>query len=312
MKKISPKLLAVLGGLALLLIGFAVFGAADGLSLLALPFTLLGKGLRTLSLTGKVGNIAAIALYAAVALLPLAPLLRGGKKREDILLVLCSALLFYVIYFMVNPALRPIVLQNEVGDVILSGVVYSALVSWAVVKLMHHCGGMGTEQVYRALRIFLGICAAELLLGIAVKFSGCLADMEAIRAANTMPGLDLMPTFVFVVLSFVVTALEYGMSISVLLPAMKLLRRLETDPYGDDCGEVACKVAGRCKCSLVVVTLSGLALQIAQVFSASLLYNLAVSFRFPVVNMAIAFALLALTRLLSQGKQLKDDNDLFI
>lgn len=312
MNKLSPKLLLPLAALIILFIAFAALGSADGLMALALPFTLLGNGLRYLSLSGSAGNIASIILYAVISLLPLAYLLRGKRRTEDLLLVVCSALLFYVLYFMINPALRPVTLRNEVGDLILSGVVYSALISWAIVKLMRRCDSMETGKIYSTLRIFLGICCAGSLLAVAIGFHDCAADIAAVKAANTAPSLDLTPTFVFTILAFAASALEYGLIIFILLLATKFLKELEADPYSQECHLAASRVTLWCKRSLVIVTLTGLALQISQLLFAPLLRDLAVNFRIPVVSMAVAFALLALTRLLDQGKQLKDDNDLFI
>ena len=296
----------------LFLLFCAVFAVSGGLTALALPFTLLGKGLRLLSLSGTVGNIAAIILYLAVALLPLLFKLRKSWNTEDVLLVVCSALLLYVVYYMINPALRPMILQNSVGDLILSGVVYSTLLSWAVIKLLQRCDSMENTDIFRALQIFLAICAAEFGLAIAAEFAACRADIAAIRAANTMPGLDLTPTFTFVYLDFSVTALEYGLVIRMLLLAIKLLRELSTDAYSSACAETAEILSHWCRRSLILVTAACTALQIAQLLFTPSLHDIAVNFRLPAVSMAIAFALLALTRLLRQGRSIKEDNDLFI
>lgn len=296
----------------LFLICFAVFAVTGGLTALALPFTLLGKGLRLLSLSGTVGNIAAIILYLLVALLPLLFKLRKSWSAEDTLLVVCSALLLYVVYYMINPALRPMILQNNVGDVILSGAVYSTLLSWAVIKLLHRCDSMESAEIYHALRIFLAVCAAEFALAIAAGFGNCRADIAAISAANTMPGLDLTPTFIFVYLDFAVTALEYGLIIRMLLLAIKLLQELSTDAYSSTCTQTAETLSLWCRRSLILVTAACTAIQIAQLLFTPSLHDIAVEFRLPAVSMAIAFALLALTRLLRQGRSIKEDNDLFI
>ena len=43
-----------------------------------------------------------------------------------------------------------------------------------------------------------------------------------------------------------------------------------------------------------------------------MLMNIHVSVSFPVMGMAVCFAMLAVTKLLVRGKALKDDNDLFV
>ena len=73
----------------------------------AFPFEQIGRGLRTLSLSGGPGNVVAVAIYTAVSLSPAAALLIIRKKRkmlpEDGLLILLSVSLFTVLYLMVNP-----------------------------------------------------------------------------------------------------------------------------------------------------------------------------------------------------------------
>lgn len=289
-----------------------VLGTSSGLSILSLPFTLAGDGLRHLSLSGTGGNIAAIILYALLSLSPLAFKLRRKWSREDWLLPLCSALLLYVLYYMVNPTLRPSVLQNSVGDLILSGVVYSALLSWAVIKLILHCDSMNSAKLLSTLRHFLTVCAALFLCALAVGFGNCQAEIHAIAAANTAPGLNLTTTNVFVYLAYAATVLEYLLTVYLLLLAAKLVRELEADPYSTSCTLAAQKMALWCRRSLIAVTLSALALQVAQLIFAAKLHNIAVNFRLPIIGIVISFALLALSRLLCETREIKNDNDLFI
>ena len=111
------------------------------LSVVTIPFTLLGKGLRVLSLSGSAGNIAAIVIYAMVCILPLALILKKKKTKEDWLLVLGSAMLFYVLYLMVNPGLMPKSMDSDVGSAILCGTVFSIFVSWGILKLLRKGAG---------------------------------------------------------------------------------------------------------------------------------------------------------------------------
>ncbi len=281
-------------------------------TVLTAPFTLLGDALRCLSLSGAAGNAASLVLYALIALSPLAFRLRKKWDKEDWLLPLCSALLLYVLYYMVNPTLRPPLLQNSVGDLILSGVVYSALLSWAVIKLILHCDNKSAAGLLCTLRRFLRVCAALFLGLLAVEFGSCRAEIDAIGAANTAPGLDLTATFVFVSLSFAAAALEYLMTAYLLLLAAKLVKELEIDPYSQSCTLSAQRTALWCRRALITVTLSTLALQTAQLLFAAQVHRIAVNFRLPVIGIVISFSLLALSRLLCQARDIKKDNDLFI
>ena len=104
----------------LLFVGLAYGAVKDHFSLFAIPFTLAGSGLRRLSLSGTAGNVAAVVLYTALSVLPLLLNLKCKWYLEDVLPVVCSLLMFFVLYYMINPSLRPTMLSGEVGDVILA------------------------------------------------------------------------------------------------------------------------------------------------------------------------------------------------
>lgn len=312
MQRSLVKTLSILALGMLMAIGCALLGTTDVFAVLALPFSLAGQGLRWLSFSGTAGNLAAIGLYILLSLLPLLLGLRRKWKAEDWLLPGCCLLLLYVLYEMINPGNRPVVLLGKVGDLVLSGCVYSVLLCWVMIKLVRSSDQMGTADIYQALRIFLWLCITEFAMAMVLEAAGCPAAIAAIRDANTMPGLNLTPTYGFVILSRAASALEYGLDIWVLLLSIRLLRALEADPYGEDCCRTAERVSVWCKRALVIIALSNLALNVLQVAAASALHNLDISFRLSVLSMAVCFTLLALTRLLNQGRELKEDNELFI
>lgn len=70
---------------------------------LAFPWVSIGAGLRTLSLSGSVGNVAACGLYALLCLLPAGIALRDIRHHWP--LVGFSAVLGPALYFLINPGL---------------------------------------------------------------------------------------------------------------------------------------------------------------------------------------------------------------
>ncbi len=305
-------LFAALTLAVLITVACVSFGITDGILILALPFTFVGKGLRALSLSGSGGNVAAIVLYAVICLLPLLLKFRQKWSKKDLLLPVCSALLFYVMYYMINPAYRPTLLQNSAGDLAMAGAVYSVLLSWLILRFLDSFTAADTATVYSALRVFLVFCMAEFAVAIIVSASDWICSIQAIRAANTMPGQNLVPTYIFTFLSFAVTAAEYVLDILLLHLARKLLYQLQEDPYTEACCNASRHLSGWCKKYLILLTLSTAALNLLQLLFAARLYDLSVSFRLPLLSIALAFALLALTRLLYRSKELKEDYDLFI
>lgn len=305
-----------LGGAALvgtLCLGLALSGAGSVLSILAQPFDLIGRMLRTMSLSGGAGNAGAIVIYVLVCLSPLALLYKRKLWKEDILLAGCTALLFYVMYQMVNPHRITPLLDQSASKMILGGAVYSLLIAWGILKLLRRGANNTDTRMYRALRIFLMICAGECFVAaFGVGIMELRGDFDAIRAANTMPGLNLTPTYVVRVLMFAAAALEYSLDGLVMLQGVKLLGELEADPYSEGCVAAADKINRLCVTALTLITLSNMALNVIQALAINYLHNIDVHISFPVMSMAVVFGTMALTRLLVQGKEIKDDNDLFV
>lgn len=308
----NKKLLILIS--ALLILGALAFGPAqDLLTALALPFTALGAVLRWLSLSGGVGNALALGIYAAACLVPVLLWRKTRRAAEDWLLVLMSAVLVLVLYLMVNPGLRPGLMQNKVGDVVYAGAVWSILITWGVLKLLRSSDRILEANIYSALRLFLLICAASCVLqGFGLGVADLRERITALQESNTMFGVNLWPTYIFFALDFAAGAAEEGLLALIFFRGADLLTELERDPYSAECVAAGAQVSLWCRRTLIAASVADLALNLGQVFCAGMLHNVDVTVHLPITAMAVAFGMLALTRLLVQGKELKDDNDLFI
>lgn len=287
-------------------------GAGSGLfGLLALPLRAVGWCLRVLSLSGGLGNGVAIVLYVLVCAVPLVFWWSGKRRTEDWLLFLLSGVLAVVLYYMVNPDLRHSMMQNPVGDAIYASAVWSTLVTWGVLKLLYS-GEWGMElYIYRVLRSFLLLCAASCLIEC---FGTGTARLVGLLKLNPQvwPGYHRELTVLFLALGYLTAAVEYGFAALVLYRGAGLLTELERDPFGPACVEAAERVSRTCRNGLSIICLTGLMLNVAQILLAPLLQNISVTVTVPVAGLAVCFAMLAVTKLLVRGKELKDDNDLFV
>ena len=213
---------------------------------------------------------------------------------------------------MLNPNLRQSVMQNEVGDAVYAGAVWSTLMTWGVLKLLYTRAWNREKNVYRALRIFLLLCAASCLVDCfgtgTARIVHNLRLRQAVNGSLDYTGLDMA----FLMLTYLAAAVEKGLCAWVLYRGAALLEELERDPFGAGCVAAAERVSRSCRDCLTVMSLTALALNIAQILLAPLLRNISVSVSIPVLGMAVCFALLSVTRLLVRGKELKDDNDLFV
>ena len=280
--------------------------------MLSLPFTAAGWVLRRLSLSGAAGNAAAIVLYVLLCAVPLVLWWRSRRRMEDGLLLLLPLELALVLYYMVNPNLRPTMMQNSVGDAVYAAAIWSTGVTWGVLKLLYSEEWSLERNIYQALRVFLLLCAVSCLVECfgtgTARIVNALQTRRQLMGAFSYGGTELA----FLILAYLAAAVEYCFAALVLYRGAQLLRELELDPFGSDCVAQASAVSRLCRNGLTIICLTGLLLNLAQILLTPLMRNISVSVTVPVSGLAVCFAMLAVTKLLVRGKELKDDNDLFV
>lgn len=306
----KTRLFGNLGAMAVLILLSFI---PDGDGIFSLPIAWVGRGLRLLSLSGAVGNIAAIVLYAAVSLLPLLLLLKGKRHPEDLLLPLTSAMMFYALYYIINPGLRPAILSGPVGSMVAEGAVYSIFLAWAVIRLVRYCSGAGMGALYHVLWILLGACAVLCIFdGFGGGYVTLRQTIRGVQAANTLPGVDLTATYVFAILRFAAGAAEYGLTAWVLILGQELALDLKSDPYGEACARTASFAARWCRISLAVNMLVTMGLNLWQFLFARYLHSMTVVVHMPLFNLTVALVMLVLAGLLRHLYRMKRENDSFI
>ena len=308
----KPIIAGLVAVALVLFICSGILGAENSLAALCLPFTWGAAGLRKLSLSGSLGNAVAIVLLVVVGLLPLALKWKKSWGPEDALLIFTSIAIWYTLYVLINPYILPDILSGTLGETLLCGSCYSLFLSWAVLRLRSTCTMTG-ENFIKALGIFLYLCAATQVFLIASRASGLVTSWKLLESGNTMPGQILLPSYLFLIVGFLVSVLEYGLNGWLLLLGARLTKDLSQDPYGEAACRKAEGLCAWCRRTLAVVLLSQTALNVAAVIFASRIYYLVgIGFRLPISSMALVFALLVLASLLRRGQQLQEDNQLFI
>lgn len=271
----------------------------------ALPFAPVGRWLRSLSLSGPGGNAAALALYFVLSLLPLALLLplRRRLVREDWLLGLAVPAGLGVWWCAVNPGhLFPASETMELA--LLGGTFWMLLLCWALLRWLR-CG-----TALRSLRLALELLGLGLVAAI---FGGCFGRLcsswRSFLAGNT-GGHALSQAFLL--LQFVISALPYGLELWVLASAQRLTAAAADDRYGDEALRQSSILVGRCRMALRVSLLAQTGFDLAQLACLRWLRSSSVQLLLPLDSILLLLLALCLSRLLAEGRQLRDDNDAII
>ena len=304
---------AALGAEAALCVLFcALGGAAD--AVLAFPLAPIGGWLRRLSLSGSLGNGTAIVIYVLICLIPaglfLFRRLKGKRHWEDLLLLAGSAALFYSLYLLINPALAE-VRYSLMAKPALNGLVWVLIAAWLVLALLRlaFADRQGAEK-----------CGKLILFALAAVYVFCLfyqlpaeaiGEIRALNEANTVrSGLEL--SWFVIVLRALAGAVPCALSLFALYLCRKLLDAAAEDRFSEETLTLSQRLARFCCAALTAEVLLCAGVYLLQLVLAPQLRSISFQVEFPVSSVAVALAALLLSRLLGEGKELKEDNDLFV
>ncbi|MBE5949637.1 MAG: hypothetical protein E7261_11525 [Lachnospiraceae bacterium] len=297
-------------------------------SFFTFPFEQIGEGLRRLSLSGAAGNIVAIVLYVIISLVPCGLFLwlkkKGKTCKADLMLLLISADLFFMIYYMINPGLFA---PNGIpgGKEILGCTFYSLGIGYLVLRILAKSAKADTKALQKGLRILLYVVMLFLACVVMVELAFNLpANIRALKGANTAVSgehlwgdfgngdVDLTLTYVFLVLQSIVNALPCVLDILVLLVVGKALKEFLEDAYSDEAVAAVRKIAATCSKVLAAIVIAGMSFNILQILFRNSLYNINIATSIPLSSVLFVIAALVIARYVSENQQLKRDNDLFI
>lgn len=295
-------------------------------SLIEFPLAQLGSILRSLSLSSQLGNIAAIILYISIGFLPLAYLAyrhyRKKKGLEDILLPILSLLLFMILYLMINPSLInrwfgpltfPGVSLAGMGKSNLGGVFYSALAAYLILKAIRNIEQRDTDKLLDILAYLFYIAMAIGIFSVFYLGVGTLAmDIQALKDANTDPAIWLSPSYLFMILAFILENTPTLLLIYIFIVAIRLVEALRVDRYSDEVIASSKKVFRLSKFALLFIMVGNLAFNLLQVICSKYLYNVTYKTLVPLNLLGLSLLMLLVGRYFSQSKQLHTDNQLFI
>ncbi len=301
-------------------LAFPVSDNTGYLAVAPFPFALFGLLLRTLSLSGKAGNVFAVLLYICLCALPLVPVglhaKRHTQKGEDWLLFILSAFSFYMMYMMVNPGLlsmTPSFINADYAKAAFGGTWYSILFGYIVIRLLRRSDSAATESLLKTMRLLLAFTAAVIVFGVGYIGVGDLkAKIIAVQSGNTGPNVSLGFTYAFLVFRYLASQVPAVMEIGIFLLAMTLCTHLRADRFGVGAINAANQLAAFSKTAVITIVLSTLAVNIAQIVFAGVLVSLSFTASLPVDSLIVALGAMLMTRFFAASGQLAQDNRLFI
>lgn len=282
---------------------------------LAFPWEQLGRLLRGISLSGTGGNIVAWILYMLIGCAPLVlwGYLLGKKKNNawDRMLPLISAALFAGLWFLVNPTylenrLFPVSVGG-MGVAVLAVTLDSLILAWFLLRMLS-----GTEKLKRRtlLRSLQGLLGIWCVLSAAVLiWQGFQEIAEGFAAAgenrNALTGA-------FLILGCLVEALPEILELVLFVFIIGFLHSCEAEDFGEAPVKWMERLKKYSRYFLIVILLTNVGFNVLQLLVGKHLSDTHYTAFLPLREIIVVLAVLLMSRFYLAGKQIKDDNNLFI
>lgn len=290
-------------------------------SIISFPFVQIGYLIRTISLSGSLGNAIAWIAYVSFCSSPLILIaLRIRKKihgKEDTLLLLLSTLLFITMYYMINPGLAegvfaPISLSG-VWKMGTSSVVYIVLIGYVIIRILRRLQVRMTDRLLIDLEAMLVIFAAILVMALTfVMPLEIIREMEMVEAPNTMAGIDFSLTHLFTILRKGNKIIPLFYQILIVLAGFDLVQELKVDRYSHEVVEKAVQLGNKCKQAIVVTVTASIVINVLQLMTGAKLIHSDYHLEIPLISVLIVIITMLLAKYFAHSSQIKEDLDLFV
>ncbi|MDR0310363.1 MAG: hypothetical protein LBJ21_02135 [Acidobacteriota bacterium] len=226
-------------------------------------------------------------------------------------------MLFYVIYQMINPggiiAMMGPASGPALGNAILGGIVYTIIFGYIVLRALRLFFTGAPEKLAGYMTVVLGfIGAIFVFVAFGICFKEMLDSMTALSAGNSGNEHLLGVSYVFLVFKFITDALPYGLNVLIVFAAINMLDEMRKDRYSDETVFAVSRMSGLCAVVLKVTVLLSIGFNILQMVFINSLMVVNVSINIPVFSIVFVLGALLLTQFASEGKRLREDNEMFI
>lgn len=309
-------------GLALYMYFFA--GFKHSMYLLSIPFDLIGKGIRWLSLSSYAGNMVAFFLYAVICLLPIIYLLlrrvRIGLTKADFLLPLISIYSYYMLYELINPRLMQLRIPDLLTDeaflpiIKLSFVLifYSLCFGYIILRFSENLAIKKSEDKLSFLckKMINVLEMASFLYCFLFSYFASFQIFEDLNKCMEQGNISINMSFA--VLSYLLKGLPIVFSIITLLAGIRLLNAMIVNHLQKEESTSAMQMGIVSKRTIYVTVISNITLNASQFLFAKQLSNTDYTLEISFIPLIIAFSAMILSRYFKESKELHEDNEMII
>ncbi|PKK98136.1 MAG: hypothetical protein CVV57_08750 [Tenericutes bacterium HGW-Tenericutes-2] len=281
------------------------------------PFQLLGDSIRKLSLLGGMGNIFAIFLYLAISLIPILILIYIIKRKkivkiDYIFTPLLSLLLFFIMYYMINPnlliELLPPVLALQVIEGNLTalrifrvGLVFT-LDIFLIIYLFVRFYVCQKTSIYKLIQIILYMIAFSTVFNtFYIQLSNLLRNFSI----NPYDNFQSIMNFSFQLVSTFIIVYLIG-------HFQKLVRYLESNEIDSQLIDLSIKISNFAVVSVIVILLNLLINNVYNMVFSKQMQDIKFILSIPMLELMIVMVMLLITEYIKRTYIIHEENALTI
>lgn len=301
--------------------------------LLGYPFEFLADVLRKMSLSGESGNLFAIAIYGLVCSIPMIigviKVVRKKKKIEDLLLVVMSAVLFAVIYIMINPAIVLNISVNKdsllIINSVLSGFFYSVFIAYIVLKLTRqitvNTGSVDSDEKTHSYKsngkkylilMFYVLIVMFVFEIIGVELTTVLTNIQKYNETHLVGYEEQMFAYFMIVFRGVANVIPTVINIILVILLVAFTEKIDINNITDSLVAESKKIVIWCKVLVVCTVMSNLLYNLFLLIFIKNLSQVSGYVEIPLFHVIFALVISALARFVRDVKDIKEENDMFI
>lgn len=292
---------------------FFIIKLENSMYIMYYPFELVGKIIRSLSLSSSIGNIVSWIIYISICMIPTVIYFyrykKGIGKSIDFVLIALSMYLFYMMYKFINPVNLYLLMPSELnGDVeflkatklSISMMFYIILISYLVLISMNYLSQGEKDTNLKGLQIVLALLLVAYL--VAIFYFGLFDIFKNI-------GRD---GFVFYLIKYVLLLAPNIMSMVVVFTGIDLVNTFSENQYGETVVGHIGKIYQYSKFTVYLSILSSLLANGMQIFLFPVMHNIELFLNVPFIPLIVAFVGIILCRYFKENNDLFEDNNSII
>jgi len=285
------------------------------------PIWEMGQLLRNLSLGGDFQNVIAIIIFIILGISPILISLCFSIRRrkfrlEDLLALPISLILFFLLYFSINPTLlseKFLIYNNSWFSIfVLSGILFSLIMGMIFIKLLK-CLDENEINLLKILKYSFMMFAYFLV--VIVFFTGAyqlFANLNFLVSGQGIEKSDFHIKNIILIFKYLVESAPLIIGVIISILAINLIEEIKTNKFSRKISDITKRIVSFSKVAVFTIIFSSVFTNILLITYRELFADMRVMYRVPFGFILIMLAMILFGKYSEESSDIKEDLDRFV